>query len=1383
MMMNNNFVDLSPLLNNLDAVPALREDNVQGDRVNIVDGERSINSAVKTVCLWRLGLKVKSEVWAILHKILPVNIMSKIISLERICQRSDYRVRYEVTVPRDMYEITLEKLVSARRQYDMIVRPYRRWIREEIPRIVREFSDVALRIGTWNIRGTKGKRGEIEHYLNENRLDILGLQETLKTTRSWSLRYSGYQIVEVPVETLSRGNRGLALLIRNEISAYPVGTSSTNWIFTRVFGHGINRPFIVGTVYLPHQHVAGTPFHDSSRIKREFKAEVLKLHRDHPGECVVVMGDFNMKGTQVDTFCNSLNMSRATPVTGSVLHTYHSAGRSSDLDHIIITDQYVQLVSEVIVDDSTDLSDHHCVSGQLKYLSREILPDGFQLPKKTWKVRKLNPLTTMSISNNPLWTVFYDEMEDDMNYVDDEGNLHDEDPLTPIDDGTKLNRARTMFIQTCESVGEENKVFKTQPKRSGNHPHSKLYKRACNERRSMYIAYKNAKRVGSVRQVELLRLYRAKRAETTRMCKADQRARWCKAVVQAFEDRSSDPKELYRWANDVGNWKKKSSTQGVIPIRTNEGVLVTNPVEIGNAWKHHYQILASDITGHSRDQGYWEGRLEDHFPPNRDLPLWESLNEEISMEEMLSTLRDMKRNKASGQDGIPVDLFVLGMDLDDQGSDMHGALLSMLQLMWTTTLVPDGWNTSTVVSIFKKGDISDPTNYRGISLQDSAVKILMSILTTRLTKLVNSEEILSMGQAGFRENEECLGQVCTVAEIVKRRFNMKNGAERTYALFLDFKKAYDVVPHAAMFAKLQTLGVTGRFLDFVRNLYRTSKVQVRLGNGSLSDPFDLERGLRQGCPMSPILFNIFINDLFEGANIYGTSVPGIQSRIEGLLFADDALALSGNVAHLASILGIVKRWAEIHEMTFGVDKCGLMIFQTIEGHELLNEDEIFRDKTIWSIHGQDIPIVKEYCYLGVMLTPNLCPFKMAKARQVIAMKTLYSLENFFRSPTISVKIRVQILKSIVLPTSCYGGELWGLNRKITAPMQRVVSLCCRWILNIRGPASMISKRLLSKELDIDPECVPIAVRRTRAYIKYANLKTWIAELVTNPARTKKKSWVTQTEFWLNRYINPPFGDCQVGASWKGEGSPPFISDIDAAMHSVRLFVRDRESNIGEKNAPVSNKFYNEGRFKSFHVKEWFPHFGQGLLLLSQFRCSAYDLLPNLARCKLVAAEYSMKCFFCKQNVPESAYHLVFECMAWRDHRRDCLGPLLGKVTGFFLRYRRQFVALGEDAVRQLKVRLMLGGGVEYNRIANNAAEFRLASWKPRVLETDNCTATFLDGDVEGRKPLWTSCGCYRIASFLTRVHSQRQLLMGMEGGIRNNPIGHLQNRRLYQYRY
>jgi hypothetical protein len=147
--------------------------------------------------------------------------------------------------------------------------------------------------------------------------------------------------------------------------------------------------------------------------------------------------------------------------------------------------------------------------------------------------------------------------------------------------------------------------------------------------------------------------------------------------------------------------------------------------------------------------------------------------------------------------------------------------------------------------------------------------------------------------------EECRLQVESIFDIAGRRHAL---GLPTYAGSIDIWKAYDTIPHGRLFSKLAANGITGHMLSFLKALYMHNSVQVKNGEapGILSDPIPLERGLRQGCPASPILFNISINDMYAGIEGLGCEVPDcvdmldsrLPLRVPGQIFADDTVGLA-----------------------------------------------------------------------------------------------------------------------------------------------------------------------------------------------------------------------------------------------------------------------------------------------------------------------------------------------------------------------------------------------------------------------------------------------------------------------------------------------------------
>ncbi|KAH6597042.1 hypothetical protein BASA50_004801 [Batrachochytrium salamandrivorans] len=177
---------------------------------------------------------------------------------------------------------------------------------------------------------------------------------------------------------------------------------------------------------------------------------------------------------------------------------------------------------------------------------------------------------------------------------------------------------------------------------------------------------------------------------------------------------------------------------------------------------------------------------------------------------------------------------------------------------------------ASIVSIDKKdGDPLNPGDKRGIALINVGLKLVCKVLQMRIERFVETNNLLSYEQAGFRKREECVGQVVSLVDIIQRR---QNAGLNTHVLFIDIQKAFDTVPVGALLWKLQNMEFPCRTLAFLKALYTFSSARAQAGS-LLSNLFPVQRGVRQGCPLSELLFNLFINDILDG--VAPITVPGL----------------------------------------------------------------------------------------------------------------------------------------------------------------------------------------------------------------------------------------------------------------------------------------------------------------------------------------------------------------------------------------------------------------------------------------------------------------------------------------------------------------------------
>ena len=199
-------------------------------------------------------------------------------------------------------------------------------------------------------------------------------------------------------------------------------------------------------------------------------------------------------------------------------------------------------------------------------------------------------------------------------------------------------------------------------------------------------------------------------------------------------------------------------------------------------------------------------------------------------------------NKASGGDGIPAELFQILKD------DAVKVLHPVCQQIWKTQQWPQDWKRSFFIPIPKKGNAKECSSYCTIALISHASKVMLKILQARLQQFVNQE--LPDVQAGFRKGRGTRDQIANHWIIEKAREFQKN----IYFCFIDYAKSFDCVAHSAVWKILREMGIPDYLL--LRNLYAGQEATVRTGHGT-RDWFQIRKGVRQGCILSPCLFNLY----------------------------------------------------------------------------------------------------------------------------------------------------------------------------------------------------------------------------------------------------------------------------------------------------------------------------------------------------------------------------------------------------------------------------------------------------------------------------------------------------------------------------------------------
>ena len=191
--------------------------------------------------------------------------------------------------------------------------------------------------------------------------------------------------------------------------------------------------------------------------------------------------------------------------------------------------------------------------------------------------------------------------------------------------------------------------------------------------------------------------------------------------------------------------------------------------------------------------------------------------------------------------------------------------------------------------VFKAGDIGDPNNYRGITVYSCFVKFFTLIIHDRLTKYLNEHNIINTQQPiGFRKGYRTSDHVFVLKSLID--LYTKND-KKVYVFFVDFQKAYDTIWRNGLFYKLMKYGFSQKIIFLLKSMYDRVVSAVRVKSG-LTATFTPLVGVRQGCNLSPTLFNTFVNDIVD---IFDSTCDPLimgECKINCLLYADDLILLS-----------------------------------------------------------------------------------------------------------------------------------------------------------------------------------------------------------------------------------------------------------------------------------------------------------------------------------------------------------------------------------------------------------------------------------------------------------------------------------------------------------
>ncbi len=363
----------------------------------------------------------------------------------------------------------------------------------------------------------------------------------------------------------------------------------------------------------------------------------------------------------------------------------------------------------------------------------------------------------------------------------------------------------------------------------------------------------------------------------------------------------------------------------------------------------------------------------------------------LTLEEVIQAIHHQKPNTSPGIDGITNEFY------RKHAEQIAPILLAVYNDWLQKEILPISQRTGIICLIYKKGDRTDLQNFRPISLTCCDLKILTGIFANRLQKCI--KEIIQPDQSGFIRGRSIHDNIRLVMDLLEyaKKNNITGGV-----LLLDQFKAFDLVNWDYMMICLTHYGFGPVFQKWMKILYKDLRSQVTF-NGWCTPAFNVERGVRQGDPLSPLLFDLAIEGLANAIRksdfIQGIPLP-FRNVMKVSMYADDTLIAFSSQTDLDKIQEIIQLYCKASGAKINKKKSEVILFQS-------NDPPLF--------NLEDYTLKEFTKYLGVMIGNNI-PSKLIWENIIKKMRAIIAL---WKRRNLSIQGRSLVAKSLILSKIWY----------------------------------------------------------------------------------------------------------------------------------------------------------------------------------------------------------------------------------------------------------------------------------------------------------------------------------------------------------------------------
>lgn len=889
------------------------------------------------------------------------------------------------------------------------------------------------RIGTWNVRtlSETSRLAQVCKEFNTYRLTLLGLCETrwydsgeFTTSDGLTLLYSGKTSNEPR-------SSGVGILLSK-----PAKKSLIDWkpysdriITARLRTRARNLTCI--------QCYAPTEAAELS-TKESFYDLLGNVLKTVPrGDIVIMMGDFNAQvgpdNTNVESTMGKHGLGRLTEngemlldtcttnnlVIGGTLFPHPRVHKvtwvspdgitENQIDHITISRKWRGSLLDVRNKRGADIaSDHHLVLATIRIKIAAIRKNN-EVSRRRFNVNKLDEPTVANSFTDALKT----SLQSNNNNID-----------------RSWEETKQIFIQAADNhLGYKNNLRKEWIS-------DETWKLILDRKEAKALI--NSSRTRSNKTI-YQRMHNSLNREVKRSARRDKR-NWVNNIAKEAQAAAETYRigDLYRAAKKLTNTAKSTCK----PLKNNDGELVTSKQEQLKLWEEFYGRMLSTSPPMQQTICSCESHLT-NTNISTDCP---------NVTEICNAIKLLKNNKSPGIDNISPELLKIDVDTSAQ------LLAPIINQFWCSEQLPEEIAEGVIVNLPKKGDLTDRKNWRGITLLSMVNKVIAQIINVRLSTALLPA--LRKEQAGFRAHKSCVDHVNSLRVIVEQSVEWRSPL---YLTFIDFEKAFDTLNHASIWNALECKGVPTKLIALIKGLYENATCRI-LHENQLSNKINICSGVRQGCVLSPLLFNCVLDVIMHRATRHRSGITwGLQGRLEDLDYADDICLLTHTFSDMQSKLSLVQEIASYAGLKINIGKTKVMRIN-------VNNEQILY------VNGQALAEVESFCYLGSILDKSGGSKADISSRINKARQAFGQLKRVWNSSYLSIQTKLRIFNSNVKSTLLYGCETWNAATRDMQSVQVFVNKCLRKILQIYWPRTITNNQLW---LETQQQPIQIEIRKRK----------------------------------------------------------------------------------------------------------------------------------------------------------------------------------------------------------------------------------------------------------------------------------------------------------------